>query len=78
MKQSRSWPPYELVDARAIDDAKSKTRRLERLYHMTLEHAWDGPTVLGGLVDKYGPPGANMDPEMRASLGYVMSLLLWG
>ena len=73
-----AWPPYELVDKAALSAARDKSRRLERLYHLTHEHAWDGPSVLGGLVDTHGPPGRGMDPTTRRALLDVSTLLLWG
>ena len=74
----RAWPPYELIDRDAIERAEAKSRRLERLYHLTQEHAWDGKAVLGALVDKHGQPGRDMDPEIRESLTQVLAVLLWG
>jgi len=73
-----SWPPYELVDALSVARAREKSRRLERLYHLTHEHAWDGKATLAALVEKHGPPGRDMDPEVRESLARLLSLLLWG
>lgn len=73
-----SWPPYELVDAPSVTAAQEKSRRLERLYHLTQEHAWDGKATLAALVEKHGPPGRDMDPEVRESLTRLLSLLLWG
>ena len=72
------FPPYDLVDASAVAAARDKTRRLERLYHLTHEHAWDGKATLAALIDKHGPPGRGMAPEMRTSLLRVLSVLLWG
>jgi hypothetical protein len=74
----RAWPPYELVDRGAIQAAEAKSRRLERLYHLTQEHAWDGKSVLGALVDKHGTPGRGMDPATREALIQVLTVLLWG
>jgi GNAT superfamily N-acetyltransferase len=74
----RTFPPYELVDPIAVTSADDKTRRLERLYHLTQTHAWDGKATLAALVDKHGPPGRGMDPEMRFALLNVLSVLLWG
>jgi hypothetical protein len=74
----RAWPPYELVDRDAIRAAEAKSRRLERLYHLTQEHAWDGRAVLGSLVDKHGPPGRDMDPGVREALKHTLAVLLWG
>ena len=73
-----AFPPYALLDARAVEDAADKTRRLERLYDMTRERACDGKAVLHELIEKHGPPGSGMDPELRASLSRVMTVLLWG
>jgi hypothetical protein len=78
MSTRNHWPPYELVDRASIEAAAEKTRRLERLYHLTQEHAWDGKAVLRALVDRHGPPGAHLSPEVRESLAAVTSVLLWG
>jgi len=72
------FPPLEMLEQRAVADASGKTRRLERLYHLTQEHSWDGKQVFGGLVDQHGTPGAGMDPELRESLARVMTILMWG
>lgn len=73
-----AWPPYQLVDPASVEAAEEKSRRLERLYHLTQEHAWDGKAVLGALVARHGQPGAGMDPAVRESLLHVLTLLLWG
>jgi len=78
MSAPQAWPPYELVDASAVAAAQEKSRRLERLYHLTQERSWDGRAVLGALVDQHGPPGRGMRPEVRAALIEVLSVLLWG
>ena len=74
----RSFPPYEMVERAAVDDAAVKTKRLERLYHLTQKHSWDGKGVFGALVDKYGPPGQGMPEEKRQALSRVMTILMWG
>ena len=53
-----AFPPYALLDARAVEDAADKTRRLERLYDMTRERAWDGKAVLHELIEKHIDNGA--------------------
>ena len=78
MQRFKNFPPYELVDASAVAEAAEKTRRLERLYHLTQKHSWDGKQVFGALVDKYGPPGSKMEPEVREALSRVLSILMWG
>jgi hypothetical protein len=78
MSADRSWPPYELVDASQIAAAEEKSRRLERLYHLTQERSWDGRAVLRGLVEKHGPPGRGMPEETRLALARVLTMLMWG
>lgn len=71
----RSFPPYELLD-RYAERADSKGKRLERLYHLTAEHAWDPREVLDELEKKYD--GIHVPPEKQAALGHLFSVLLWG
>lgn len=73
-----SFPPYQLVDPSFIASAQEKTRRLERLYHLTQQHSWDGPKVLQSLIDEHGLPGADIAPETKAALSRVLSVLMWG
>ena len=73
-----TFPPYELIDRGAIDGAREKTRRLERIYHLTQTHAWDGPATLARLVEEHGAPGAGMDDDTRRALLAITSVLLWG
>jgi hypothetical protein len=77
-RRRAAWPPYQLVDPASVEAAEAKSRRLERLYHLTQEHAWDGKKVLGALVDRHGQPGTGMAPDVRASLLEILTLLLWG
>jgi hypothetical protein len=78
MSTRRAWPPYDLVEAPEVAAAEEKSRRLERLYHLTQEHAWDGRAVLAGIVDAHGPPGRGMPQATREALAHVLSVLLWG
>lgn len=73
-----SFPPYELVDVNAVTAAQEKTRRLERLYHLTQTHAWDGKATLEALVAQHGAPGRGINLETREALLAVLSVLLWG
>lgn len=75
---TRNFPPYELLEELTIDDATRKTKRLERLYDLTREHAWDGRAVYAELVAAHGPPGSCVEPKLRAPLSRVLSVLLWG
>ena len=74
----RHFPPYELIDPDIVAATADKTRKLERLYHLTHQHAWDGKQVYADLVEKHGPPGEGMDPDVRASLSRIMTILMWG
>jgi hypothetical protein len=78
MTARKAWPPYEFLEVPEVAAAEEKSRRLERLYHMTQERAWDGKAVLAGLVAKHGPPGRGMAPATREALIHVLSMLLWG
>lgn len=78
MRSDVAFPPYELVDRGALRAAEVKARRLERLYHLTQEHAWDGPAVLRGLLDRHGAPAKDATPEERESLLQLLTILLWG
>lgn len=78
--RAATFPPYEMLDpvASGIAEADGKTRKLERLYHLTQKHAWDGPGVFGELSERYGEPGEGMDPELRAALSRILTVLMWG
>lgn len=79
MKTSaRSFPPRHLFEERAEASAATKTRRLERLYDMTREFAWDGPALLAELIERHGAPGSGMTPDVRARLSRVLTVLMWG
>jgi hypothetical protein len=77
-KVRTSFPPYQMLTKSAEEDAAGKTRRLERLYHLTQQHAWDGKQVLGSLVEQHGPPGAGMPRDKREALSRVLTVLMWG
>ncbi len=78
MNRFANFPPYEMLESADVEDAAEKTRRLERLYHLSHKHAWDGKALLASLIDEHGPPGAGMDAEVKDALGRVLSILLWG
>ncbi len=73
----RDWPPYRLVEDDIAEGAAQKLDRLERLYHVGQNRAWDGKQVLADLIKKHGPPRLP-DDERRDSLLRVLSVLLWG
>lgn len=76
-RKARNFPNYDLLEP-PVQDATRKTKRLERLYHLTQEHSWDGRAVLGGLIEKHGPPGAKLSESTREALSHVLSVLMWG
>src|SRR5262245_23340190 len=78
MFQANKFPPRELLRTRDADVAAIKTKRLERLYHLTREHAWDGKAVLGALIEKHGPPGKDMPEDVRRPLARLLTILMWG
>jgi hypothetical protein len=71
----KAFPPYELLDGYAAR-ADDKGKRLERLYHLTAEHAWDPRKVLDELEAKHG--GIQVPEEKKEPLGHLFSVLLWG
>lgn len=70
------WPPYQLVEASLADAATAKLAKLERLYHVGQEHAWDGREVLSALIAKHGAPRLPSDKKQAALK--ILSVLLWG
>jgi hypothetical protein len=70
------WPPYGLVEQSIQATAERKLERLERLYHVGQESAWDGQKVLTALIDKHGPP--RLPPDHQAHALRLLSVLLWG
>jgi hypothetical protein len=71
-----AWPPYRLMERDYLEEAKRKYERLERLYHVGHQQAWDGREVLRGLIAKHG--GIRLDPSKRAALAEIFSTILWG
>jgi hypothetical protein len=71
-----SWPPYHLVEESIADRARAKLDRLERLYHVGQEQAWDGRSVLESLIARHGRP--RIDPAVREPALRLLSILLWG
>lgn len=78
MGKDKAFPPYAMLAEGAAENAAEKTRRLERLYHLTQQHSWDGKAVLGALIDKHGPPGTNMPEDTRQALSRLLTVLMWG
>jgi hypothetical protein len=73
------WPPYELVEVAIADraaDKLAKLDKLERLYHVGQQTAWDGKRVLADLIAKHGPP--RLPPDRRDAALKLLSVLLWG
>lgn len=75
---AKNFPPRDLFAERAAESASLKTKRLERLYDLTREHAWDGNATLAALIDKHGPPGTGMSEDVRKRLSRVLTVLMWG
>src|SRR5689334_24066633 len=79
-RRHADFPNYSLLAPSDVDGvagaAAERTRKLERIYHLSQEHAWDGRAVLDGLIAKHG--GIQLAPERRASLAKIFSIILWG
>ena len=65
-----------MVETDIEEQARYRTERLERLYHKGQNLAWDGKAVLGGLIEKHGPP--RLPPEKKEAAMKILSILLWG
>src|ERR1700753_3868413 len=70
------WPPYQLMERDHLARAQEKYARLERLYHVGAQKAWDGKQVLADLLRQHG--GIRISDEKRRSLAEVFSTILWG
>ncbi|MSP56701.1 MAG: ferritin-like domain-containing protein [Myxococcales bacterium] len=71
-----SFPPYRLLDRDHIAKTQAKFERLERLYHVGQQKAWDGKQVLADLLKKHG--GIRIPDAKRIAIGEVFSVILWG
>jgi hypothetical protein len=78
VSEKAAFPPLHMLEAMAEEDASAKTKRLARLYHLTQQNAWDGKSVLAGLIDRHGPPGTGMPEPKREALSRVLTILMWG
>jgi hypothetical protein len=76
-RRHKTFPNYALLDPEGIVGAtEERTRKLEKIYHLSQQHAWDGREVLSGLIRKHG--GIQLEPEKRESLARIFSIILWG
>ncbi len=66
---------FESAHDRSREEA-ARARRLEGLYHVGQEKAWDGRKVLNELVAKHGP--IKIDETVRRALTKVFSIIMWG
>jgi len=71
-----SWPPYHLMRRDYLAEAQEKYKKLERLYHVGAQKAWDGKKVLADLLAKHG--GIRLDPGKKRALAEIFSTILWG
>ena len=74
--RKQSWPPYSLVEDSIAAEATAKLGRLERLYHVGQQHAWDGRKVLAELIARHGRP--RLPDDRRDAALKMLSILLWG
>src|SRR5438874_1302452 len=71
-----AWPPYHLIEPRYLEAAQDKYNRLERLYHVGHQQAWDGKQLLRDLIAKHGK--TVLPPEQKKALAVIFSTILWG
>src|SRR5215471_21101097 len=71
-----AWPPYHLMRRDYLAEAQAKYAKLERLYHVGAQKAWDGKEVLRALLRKHG--GIKLSAEKKRALAEVFSTILWG
>ncbi len=74
--KKQSWPPYRLVEESIEQSAERRLERLERLYHVGQDNAWDGREILSGLIAKHGQP--KLPDDKRDAALQLLSILLWG
>lgn len=68
--------PYQMFDRAHYGLEAKNARVLERIYHKGQAQSWDGQKVLASLIEAHGTP--TMEPEQKAALGRVFSILMWG
>ncbi|HZU97184.1 MAG TPA: ferritin-like domain-containing protein [Planctomycetota bacterium] len=70
--------PLDMFDSATLRprEEAARARRLEGLYHVGQEKAWDGRKVLTALVEKHGP--IKVDDAKRRALAHVFSIIMWG
>lgn len=69
--------PSDLLapEVRSADEA-ARARRLERLYHLGQERAWDGREALAELRARHGQ--VELTLAERRALAHVFSVIVWG
>ncbi|MCA9718774.1 MAG: ferritin-like domain-containing protein [Myxococcales bacterium] len=69
--------PYDLFARGRTELEARRARRMESIYHRGQDRIWDGREVLRALIEKHGEPRVE-DERRRASLAYVLSIIMWG
>ncbi len=72
----KSWPPYAMLEESVEERARERLDKLERLYHIGQDNAWDGRETLAALIAKHGPP--RLDPPRKQAALKLLSVLMWG
>ncbi len=73
-KRADRFPNYSLLDV--VDAAESKTKKLESIYHIAQQRAWDGKAVLAECIERHG--GIHLEDDKKEALAKVFSIILWG
>jgi hypothetical protein len=76
-RRSSESLPFEMFEHAHVGEEARRARKLEGLYHVGQESAWDGRAVLRELLDKHGGvclhAGRTRDALMR-----IFGVIMWG
>ena len=68
--------PYDMFERSFSDAEARRARRLESIYHVGQNRAWNGREVLTELIAKHGAP--RLAPKEARALARVFSIIMWG
>ena len=67
---------YDMFSQERSDREARAAEKLERIYHLGQEKAWNGKEVLAELMEKHG--GIQLAPEKLAPLRRIFAVIFWG
>lgn len=76
-RRRRRFPDYGLLtEGGLVGLAEDRTRKLERIYHLSHHNAWDGKAELESALARHG--GIKLPEDQREALARILSIVLWG